>query len=254
MRKSKRSYWPLYSEWRSLKPTCMEGKCWSNPITGLWKQSSRTSLLNAPKRLQRMLLRLQHYEFEVSYKKGTSHLMADPLSHAYLSLKEAPEEQEDVKTVLETRSPTEIEAEQVNMLQYLPVKDETLCQIQNLSQEDAILKTLASIIKQGWPESKLHLPLEVQDYFPFKEEFTLQNGAIFKGDCVVIPSQMRAELKRKLHSSHLGVCQRRAREAFYWPGMYKEIKKYVSKCQVCNTYHQGQQREPMISHPVPSRL
>ena len=91
------------------------------------------------------------------------------------------------------------------MLQYLPVKDETLCQIQNLSQEDAILKTLAWITKQGWPESKLHLPLEVQDYFPFKEELTLQTGVIFKGDRVVIPLQMRAELKRELHSSHLGI-------------------------------------------------
>ena len=66
---------------------------------------------------------------------------------------------------------------------------------------------------------------------------------------------MSAGLKTKLHSSHLGVqaCQRRAKEAFYWPGMYKEIVEYVSKCQVCNTYHQGQQREPTISHPVPSR-
>ena len=221
------------------------------PLEAIFKKS----LLSAPKRLQRMLLRLQRYEFEVSYKKGPSLLMADPLSHAYLSLKEAPEDQEDVMAVTETRLPTEIEAEQVDMLQYLPVKDETLCQIQNLTQEDAILKTLAGVIKQGWPESKLHLPPEVQDYFPFKEELTLQNGVIFKGDRVVIPFQMRAELKRKLDSSHLGVqaCQRRAREAFYWPGMYKEIEEYVSQCAVCNTYHQGQQREPMISHPVPSR-
>lgn len=131
--------------------------------------------------------------------------MADPLSRAYLTPVEATEDQEDVMTVSYTRSPTEIEAEQVNMLQYLPVKDETLCQIQNLSQEDAILKTLACVIKQGWPESKLYLPLEVQDHFPFKEELTLQNGVIFKGDRVVIPFQMRAELKRKLHSSYLGI-------------------------------------------------
>ena len=75
--------------------------------------------------------------------------MADPLNRAYLSLKEAPEDQEDVMTVSETRSPAEIEAEQVNMLQYLPVKDETLCQIQNLTQEDVILKKLAGVIKQG---------------------------------------------------------------------------------------------------------
>ena len=47
-------------------------------------------------------------------KREPLFLMADPLSRAYLSLKEAPEDQEDVMTVLETRSPTEIEGEQVN--------------------------------------------------------------------------------------------------------------------------------------------
>jgi len=52
--------------------------------------------------------------------------MAGTLSRAYLSLKEATEDQEAVMTISETRSPTEIEAEQGNMLQYLPVKDETL--------------------------------------------------------------------------------------------------------------------------------
>ena len=76
------------------------------PLEAIFKKS----LLSAPKRLQRMLLRLQRYEFEVSCKKGPSLLMADPLSRAYLSLKEVPEDQEDVMTVSETRSPTEIEA------------------------------------------------------------------------------------------------------------------------------------------------
>ena len=113
--------------------------------------------------------------------------MADPLSRAYVLRKEATEDQEDVLTVSKTRSPTEIEAEQVNVLQYLPVKDETLCQIQHLPQEDAILKTLAGVITHGWPDSKLRLPPEVQDYFPFKEELALQNGVIFKRDRVVIP-------------------------------------------------------------------
>ncbi|PFX17543.1 Retrovirus-related Pol polyprotein from transposon 17.6 [Stylophora pistillata] len=121
------------------------------PLVAIFKKS----LLNASKRLQRMFFRLQRYEFEVSYRKGTSLLMADPLSHAYLTPKEATEDQDDVMTVSDTRSPTEIKAEQMNMLQYLPVKDETLRQIQNLTQEDAILKTLACVIKQGWPESKL---------------------------------------------------------------------------------------------------
>ena len=40
----------------------------------------KNSLLNAPKRLQGMPLRLQCFKLEVSYKKGTSLLMVDPLS------------------------------------------------------------------------------------------------------------------------------------------------------------------------------
>ena len=69
------------------------------PMEAIFKKR----LLNAPKRLQRMLLRLQRYEFEVSYKKGTSLLMADPLSRAYLSLKEALKDQEDAKKGLQER-------------------------------------------------------------------------------------------------------------------------------------------------------
>ena len=43
------------------------------PLEAIFKKS----LLNAPKRLQRMLLRLQRYEFEVSYKKVTALFLAD---------------------------------------------------------------------------------------------------------------------------------------------------------------------------------
>ena len=64
-------------------------ECDHKPLEAIFKKS----LLNAPKMLQRMLLRLQRYECEASYKRGRSLLMADPLSRAYLSLKEAPEDQ-----------------------------------------------------------------------------------------------------------------------------------------------------------------
>ena len=31
----------IVSQWRSLKPNCMVGKCWLNLTTSLWKRSSR---------------------------------------------------------------------------------------------------------------------------------------------------------------------------------------------------------------------
>ena len=42
------------------------------------------SLDSAPKRLQRMLLRLQKYSLQVKYKKGKDMHLADTLSRAYL--------------------------------------------------------------------------------------------------------------------------------------------------------------------------
>ena len=128
------------------------------------------------------------------------------------------------------------------MLHYLPVKKETLNKIQDFTQDDEQLKLLGDLIRVGWPDCK-------------EEELTVQNGVLFKGDRVVIPFGMRDELKKKLHASRLGVqaCLRRAREVFCWPGMYKEIEELVSKCSVCNTFHQGQQKEAMVAHPIPSR-
>ena len=126
--------------------------------------------------------------------EGTLLLMADTLSRAYLPHQEVTGGQEDVLTVSDTRSPTEKEVEEINMLHYLPVREDTLRRIQECAHEDLALKALANVIKQGWPESKPHLPPELQDYFPFKQELTLQNGVIFKGNRVVIPLDMRDEL------------------------------------------------------------
>ena len=42
------------------------------------------ALHKPPKRLKRMLLRLQIYDIEIKYKKGKEMYIADTLSHAYL--------------------------------------------------------------------------------------------------------------------------------------------------------------------------
>ena len=50
------------------------------------KSIMKKSLLSAPKRLQRMLLRLRKFDPDVSIRKGTEMHMTDPLSRAYLLL------------------------------------------------------------------------------------------------------------------------------------------------------------------------
>ena len=85
---------------------------------------------------------------------------------------------------------------------------------------------------------------------------SLQNGLIFKGERVVVPKAAKSGLLKSIHNSHLvGVngCLNIARECLYWPGMTEEIKNYVSTCEACREYEQGQRKETLTSHERPSR-
>ncbi len=76
---------------------------------------------------------------------------------------------------------------------------------------------LIDVIQWGWPEDKKDVPSELMPYFHAREEFTVQDGLIFKGERVVIPVSLRPEIRNALHSSHLGIesCLRRARESVF---------------------------------------
>jgi hypothetical protein len=111
----------------------------------------KKSLLSAPKRLQRMMLRLQKFELEVVYKKGPLMFMADTLSRATLRQPnaEGPGETEEVMNMHDTRSATEREVEQIDMLQNLAVRETTLVQIKEHTEADSHLQALVRIVKEG---------------------------------------------------------------------------------------------------------
>ena len=71
----------------------------------------------------------------------------------------------------------------------------------------------------------------------------------------MVPKAARSGLLKSIHNSHLGVngCLYRARECLYWPGMTGDIKNYVSTCEACREYEQGQRKETLTSHEAPSR-
>ena len=92
-------------------------------------------------------------------------------------------------------------------------------------------------------------------YWNYRDEISIYDGIMFKGEKVIVPKSMQREMLTLIHSSHLGVekCKRRARDVLYWPRMNAEIEDAVSKCQVCSTYRKSNQREPLLSHPIPQR-
>ena len=175
--------------------------------------------------------------------------MEDPLSRAFLPCaKQVSGDKEAVWSVTDMSSPTEIEPENVDMIVFVPIWQLTLLEIKSAMEVDAELQALATMIKQGWPESKPYVPLKLQEYFPFRGELSIQQGVVFEGERIMVPSTLTQSMIDKVGAGHLGVQGRlrRAREAFYWPGIYKQITEFISRCSIWNSYKQEQQREPLV--------
>ena len=124
------------------------------PLEGIFKKS----LISAPKRLQRMMLQLEKYNLTVVYKKGSEMYLADTLSRAFIQ----SSENEDIM-----RGEVAKDTESIDMVQYPPVNGTTENTIRSTMESDPLMKDLKTTIREGWPETKDHLPVKIKDYFPF---------------------------------------------------------------------------------------
>lgn len=68
-----------------------------------------------------------------------------------------------------------------------------------------------------------------------RDELGVVDGVIVKGEAIFIPKMLRAEMKSRLHSSHLGYdsMMRRARNTIFWPGIAKDVKQLADNCEIC---------------------
>ena len=189
-------------------------------------------LATAPKRLQRLLLRLPQYDVEIRYKPGPEMYLADTLSHAYLPTT--------------TCSPAEEETEWIHAVDFLPISESQLAEIQRETAADSVLQCLTQV--------KEALPSELHPYYMVQDELAAQDGILFKGLRCIIPVSLRPNIHERLHGPHTGVegCLRRARETVYWPSMNADLRDYIAKCNVCSTYQNDQQKQPLISHKIPN--
>ena len=206
----------------------------------------KKSLLSAPKRLQRMLLRLQKYNLQVKYKRGSVMYIADLLSRASIS------------AAVPSTSDFEVfctELEQISYTEHLKVSDTRLDQIQMSTLQDSTLQSLKSTILAGWPNDKNEIPACLREYWPYREELSVQNGILFKGNQILIPKAMIPEMLSRIHSSHLGMaaCTRKAKDVLYWPHMATDIKELISKCETCVEVEENRRKEPLMTHEIPDR-
>ncbi|KAK3736228.1 hypothetical protein QZH41_007340 [Actinostola sp. cb2023] len=212
------------------------------PLQSIFKKS----LLEAPCRLQRMMLRLQRFNLDVMYKPGPQMYIADHLSRASVPDIGTPETEFQVFA---------LELESICPLTTVKISSERLAQLQKATEQDPVMQTLKTTILIGWPAQRDEVPVHVREFWNFRDELTLHNGVLFKNQRLIIPKALRSEVTARIHSSHLGIesCLRKARDLVFWPSMNSEIKEAITNCSICAEYQAKQQRQPMQSHQIPDR-
>ena len=183
----------------------------------------RKPLDSVSNRMQRWIVAIQHFSFQVSHIKGSENVVADALSRNPISLDPTPEE----------------------------VAEHTLCfalkslaldlsQIALESSRDPLLTKLSEAVQQDWPADAKRL----QPFYAFRDEISFKEGRnprefiLMKGDVIILPESLRKTFLQMSHEGHSGVSKTKAvlRTLVYWPGMGREIEDYVRNCVPCRTF------------------
>ena len=196
---------------------------------------SRKNLYAAPTRLQRMLLRVQQYDFDITYLPGKDVLLADALS----------------------RQPLDDDDHMELDIQIMPVQFsiKKIDELREATDADPIFDTLKSRIINGWPKDHRHVEKHLRPYWSFRDELTIHDGLVLKGQQILIPSNARLPILQTLHVPHLGIVNTMAlaRAHVHWPGIGQDITRTVASCRACQENQPRQRKEPLMPIDPPSR-
>ena len=144
---------------------------------------------NAPSRLQRLMLKIQTYDFSIKYIPGPKIPMADELSrisqHEKVEIKGMDVTIHELTT---TMSRVQVET------------------IQKATKEDTTPQLLMQQIIKGWPKGRCReLPDVLKPYWQFREHLAIEDSCITWKGRFFIPIALRPCCLNVLHNDHLGV-------------------------------------------------
>ena len=155
-----------------------------NPLKAILSKS----LAEATPWMQRLLLPTIPHDMTVEYIKGETNFIADCLSRA-------PIAEDTIKLpilqVNQIAAHARCTQDRIDRLQQSTVKDDTL----------ALLK---HTVRHGWPQTITELPPELCPYWTFREEISIEDGVLLKGEQIIIPAVDQPDILQQLHHGHLG--------------------------------------------------
>lgn len=197
---------------------------------------------NVPIRCQRLLMGLMRFNPTAEYAPGSTLVIADTLSRSPLR-----DSSQDTHT--------DVECYVASVVNGIPATSQKMDSIRAATAGDVRLQKVIKYIELGWPAYINNTDPSVREFYPQKNELSVNDELVTRGNRIVIPEQLRNEIIDRIHDGHQGLtkCWERANTAVWWPGISSQIKQKVLSCRLCQEQRKGQRREPLIPTPLPDR-
>ena len=187
-------------------------------------------------RVQRLIVRSFPYQpFSVIYKRGKDIPVADALSRV------TPMNPEDnIKLPI-----IAVNLITAHILMTAPSQDTFSRKLDRLRKgtvQDNQLTTLSRYINTGFPCEKKNLPIDLQEYWNYRDTLSIENGLLTCGSRIIVPHEMRAEMLQYIHEGHQGRerCLLRARNTVFWPRISYDIQELIERCIICQEHGKSQ--------------
>ncbi|XP_055604884.1 uncharacterized protein K02A2.6-like [Uranotaenia lowii] len=209
------------------------------PLLGIFGKEGKHSLYVT--RLQRYLLELSIYNFEVRYRPGHKMGNADFCS----------------RFPLEQKIPSSLDQDHVYSINFSSEMPLNFCSIAKETSSDKCLSKIIEYLNQGWPKK---LDMETKEFHGLKSKLHLEQGVLLMDGKVIIPSSLKDDIMNLLHSNHEGIIKMKklARKYVYWRKINEDIENFVKCCATCakmETKINSSQNEPWTPTTRPfSRL
>ncbi len=192
---------------------------------------SLKNLEDLPIRVQRFRLRMMRYNYNIVHVPGKELLTADYLSREPLHETGTEDLREEVQAYVQ------------HIWTNLPASDPRITRIKDLQDKNWVIISWKQQVMGGKRRNKLNR----------YSDLSVDEGLLMKGNRIVIPQALQAEILEKLHTGHQGLvkCKERARIAVWWPGINSDLETFVKKCRIRCQFQQPK-FEPMYASELPS--
>ena len=186
-------------------------------------------------RIERWVLRLQQYDYEVVYRCGASNI-ADPLSRLSVSAGSKQKQnvaEEYIRFVAEQSTPCVI----------------SIQHLEHESSRDPALQQIRRAIDTG------NWSLCSPAVKAVKEEITKIGQLVLRGTRIIAPRSLQQKLILAAHEGHQGIVKTKARlrSKLWWPEMDKMTEAVCKSCFECQLVSQPANPEPMIRTELPGK-